>query len=138
MRFGGSSPWRFAVALCMFFSGTIRTITTAKVRLTQATSGRLEEEIRIDGKLVFPQVERIGVALEDGQTLTVTRVNVRPGYEVKAGDVVVEARVADLESALAEQQASYDEALDGLLALESKSRAIRLRPTERAVCGGVL
>ena len=86
-----------AVALCMFFSGTIRTITTAKVRLTQATSGRLEEEIRIDGKLVFPQVERIGVALEEGQTLTVTRVNVRPGYEVKAGDVVVEARVADLE-----------------------------------------
>lgn len=119
-----------AVALCMFFSGTIRTITTAKVRLTQATSGRLEEEIRIDGKLVFPQVERIGVALEEGQTLTVTRVNVRPGYEVKAGDVVVEARVADLESALAEQQASYDEALDGLLALESKSRAIRLRPTD--------
>ena len=93
------------VALCMFFSGTIKTITTAKVRLTQATSGRLEEEVDLNGKLTFPQVERVGYALEDGQTLTITRVNVRAGYEVKAGDVVVEARVAGYEEALAEQQA---------------------------------
>ena len=28
------------VALCMFFSGTIKTITTAKIRVAQATTGR--------------------------------------------------------------------------------------------------
>ena len=28
------------VALCMFFSGTIKTITTAKIRVAQATSCR--------------------------------------------------------------------------------------------------
>ena len=30
------------VALCMFFSGTIRTITTAKVRVVTANTGKLE------------------------------------------------------------------------------------------------
>ena len=31
-----------AVALCMFFSGTIRTITTAKVKIVTAKTGKLE------------------------------------------------------------------------------------------------
>ena len=34
------------VALCMFFSGTIKTISTAKVRLVTAKQGKLEEVIR--------------------------------------------------------------------------------------------
>ena len=118
------------VALCMFFSGTIKTITTAKIRVAQATTGRLEEEVDLNGALAFPQVDRIGHALEDGQSLTIARVNVRPGYEVKEGDVVIEARVADYENALKEQQSAYDEALEGLLELESKNAGIRLRPSD--------
>ena len=42
------------VALCMFFSGTIKTITTAKVKITRGRSGRLEEKIQLTGKLTFP------------------------------------------------------------------------------------
>ena len=118
------------VALCMFFSGTIKTITTAKIRVAQATTGRLEEEVDLNGALAFPQVDRVGHALEDGQSLTIARVNVRPGYEVKEGDVVIEARVADYENALKEQQSAYDEALEGLLELESKNAGIRLRPSD--------
>ena len=45
--------WRSAVmalaavvALCMFFSGTIKTISTAKVKLVTAKQGKLEEVIR--------------------------------------------------------------------------------------------
>ena len=37
------------VALCMFFSGTIRTITTAKVRVVTAKTGKLEEQIDLTG-----------------------------------------------------------------------------------------
>ena len=48
------------VALCMFFSGTIKTITTAKIRVAQATTGRLEEEVDLNGALAFPQVDRVG------------------------------------------------------------------------------
>lgn len=119
-----------AVALCMFFSGTIKTITTAKVKLTRGQNGRLEEKVELSGKLTFPEVEPIRVELEEGQTLTITRVNVRPGYTVKAGDVLVEARVADYANAMKQQQDAYDEALDQLLQLESKNANIRVRPND--------
>ena len=39
------------VALCMFFSGTVRTITTPKVRLTAAKRGKLEERVELSCKL---------------------------------------------------------------------------------------
>ena len=115
------------VALCMFFSGTIKTITTAKVKLTQGRSGRLEEKIELSGAVTFPEVERVRFALEEGQSLTITKVNTRVGYTVKAGDVIVEARVADYANTMKQYQASYDDALDQLLLLESKNTGIRLR-----------
>ena len=119
-----------AVALCMFFSGTIKTITTAKVKITQGRSGRLEEKTELTGKLVFPEVERIGFKLDQGQTLQITKVNFRAGYTVKEGDVVIEARVADYENTMKGYQDSYDDALDQLLSLESKNSNIRLRRSD--------
>lgn len=118
------------VALCMFFSGTIKTITTAKIKITRAKNGRLEEKTELNGKLVFPVTEHIGFELETGQTLQITKVNVRPGYEVKAGDVIVEARVADYENTMKSYQESYDAALDQLLTLESKNSDIRIRRSD--------
>ena len=44
------------VALCMFFSGTVRTITTPKVRLTAAKRGKLEERVTCACKVAFPDV----------------------------------------------------------------------------------
>lgn len=51
------------VALCMFFSGTIKTISTAKVRLVTAKQGKLEEEIKLSGNLTFTQTEEVKLAL---------------------------------------------------------------------------
>lgn len=51
------------VALCMFFSGTIKTISTAKVKLVTAKQGKLEEEIKLSGNLTFPQTEDVKLAL---------------------------------------------------------------------------
>ena len=118
------------VALCMFFSGTIKTITTAKVKITQGKTGRLEEKTELTGKLVFPETEAIGFDLGEGQTLKITKVNFRPGYTVKEGDVVVEAGVADYDATMKQYQTSYDEALDALLQLESKNGSIRLRKSD--------
>ena len=118
------------VALCMFFSGTIKTITTAKVKITQGKTGRLEEKTELTGKLVFPETEQIGFDLGEGQTLKITKVNFRPGYTVKEGDVVVEAGVADYDATMKQYQNSYDEALDALLQLESKNGSIRLRKSD--------
>ena len=41
------------VALSMFFSGTIKTISTAKVKLVTAKQGKLEEEIKLSPR--FPK-----------------------------------------------------------------------------------
>ena len=119
-----------AVALCMFFSGTIKTITTAKVKLTQGKSGRLEEKVELNGVLTFPEVERVRFALAEGQSLTITKVNARAGYTVKAGDVIVEARVADYANNMKQYQTDYDGALDQLLLLESKNANLRLRSSD--------
>ena len=35
------------VAACMYFSRTIQTITTPKVKLVQATTGRIEQKISV-------------------------------------------------------------------------------------------
>ena len=54
------------VALCMFFSGTIKTISTAKVKLVTAKQGKLEEEIKLSGNLTFPETEDVKLALASG------------------------------------------------------------------------
>ena len=39
------------VAVCMFFSGTIRTIATAKVKMTQPRSGKLTQSVELKSTL---------------------------------------------------------------------------------------
>ena len=114
------------VALCMFFSGTIRTITTPKVQLTGAKRGKLEERVELSCKLVFSQKEQVTVDLPEEITLTISRVNAREGYSVKAGDAVIEARVTNYEQQRKRLQDAYDEASENLIALENKNRGIRI------------
>ena len=114
------------VALCMFFSGTIRTITTPKVKLISGRRGKLEERTDLTGKLAFPEVEKLGAALPEGMSVTITKVNTRAGYTVKAGDVLVEARVSNYDAALKQYQDAYDQASEQLMNLENKNRGIRI------------
>lgn len=118
------------VALCMFFSGTIKTITTAKIKIVQGRNGKLEEKIELSGKLVFSEVDKVGLSLSDGAALSIVKVNARQGYTVKEGDVIVEARVAGYEASMKQYQSEYDAALDSMLQLESKNSAIRVRKSD--------
>ena len=96
------------VALCMFFSGTIKTITTPKVRLVSAKQGKLEEAIKLSGKLLFPKTQEVFLeGLEDDQSVTITRVRVAVGRAVEEGDVLFEAEVSGYDSALKTLQADY-------------------------------
>ena len=70
------------VALCMFFSGTIKTISTAKVKLVTAKQGKLEEEIKLSGNLTFPETEDVKLALASDQSVTIKRVRVAKGRRV--------------------------------------------------------
>lgn len=119
------------VALCMFFSGTIKTISTAKVKLVTARQGRLEEEVKLSGQLTFPQTEEIKLAgLEGDQSVTITRVRVAKGRHVKEGDVLFEAEVSGYESAMQTLRDEYNAAQKELLDLERKNGELRLKRTE--------
>ena len=120
-----------AVALCMFFSGTIENITTPKVRIVRASKGKLTEKLELDATLVYPEVEEQKLALPAGTALTVTRVNVRAGYPVSAGDVVIEAAVAGYEAAAKQAQDAYDAALDELMEIDRKNEGVTLRRSEQ-------
>ena len=114
------------VALCMFLSGTIRTLTTPKVRLAKARKGKLEESIEITAKLVFPETEPVKPGMVDGQTLTIDKVDTRVGFEVEEGDVVIVAHVTNYEKALREAQKVYDQAVEEQMTLEKKSQSVRV------------
>ena len=120
------------VALCMFFSGTVRTITTPKVRLTTAKRGKLEERVELACKPAFPEVEGISFPIDGDVTLTIVKVNTREGYTVQEGDVLVEAKVANYDQLRKSAQDSYDSASEALMSLENKSRGIRVNRRDQA------
>lgn len=119
------------VALCMFFSGTIKTISTAKVKLVTAKQGKLEETIKLSGQLLFPDTQEIKLeTLTGGQTVTVSRVRVAKGRRVKAGDALFEAEVTGYDKEMETLRGEYDDAQKELLELNRKSGDVRLTRLE--------
>lgn len=119
------------VALCMFFSGTIKTISTAKVRLVTAKQGKLEEEIKLSGNLTFTQTEEVKLALaSDPQSVTIKRVRVAKGRKVAAGDVLFEAEVSGYDKEMESLRSDYEAAQKELMELERKNGDVRLKRTE--------
>ncbi len=120
------------VALCMFFSGTIRTITTAKVKILTPRQGKFSEEVELTGKVVFPAAEPVKLENAKDVSLTITSVKVQPGSEVEKGDVLFTAEIADYEKNMDTLRTSYNEAANQLADLERKNSNLRLRPTDEA------
>jgi len=120
------------VALCMFFSGTVRTITTPKVRLATPKRGKLQERIKLSCKPAFADTESVGLTLGEGITLTITKINSRAGYTVKAGEVIVEAKVTDYDTKYKQYQQDYDTAAGQLLSIENKNRKTRISQRDQA------
>ena len=118
------------VALCMFFSGTIKTISTAKVKLVTAKQGKLEEEIKLSGSLTFTKTEDVKLALASDQSVTIKRVRVAKGRKVAAGDVLFEAEVSGYDKEMESLRSDYEAAQKELMELERKNGDVRLKRTE--------
>lgn len=118
------------LALCAFFSGTVRTITTPKVRLTTPKMAKLEEKITITGKIYFPETEEIRPTLPDDTTLTILKVNTRAGYTVDKGDVLIEAEVTGYQDKLDALTKEYEDSESSLAALERKNSDKRVRQAD--------
>lgn len=109
------------VALCMFFSGTVKTITTPKIKMVATKEGKLEQTAELNAKLVFSESEpfRIEAAME--ATVLVERVFVRPGYEVKKGDIIFSAAITDFDEKMDELRTKYQEKMTQVEDLERKN-----------------
>ena len=120
------------VALSMFFSGTIRTMTTPKVRFISARNGKFEQVLDLTGKVQFPEEEEILLEVSEGTTLNVTSIKVQPGDLVQEGDPLFSATVADLEKTMDELQKEYDTAQASLRKQTRKNGEIRLSRSEQS------
>lgn len=119
-----------AVALCVFFAGTIRGVVTAKVKIVQPRAGKMTQTVELRGELRFPVEEEVRLESDLDVQITVKTVKVQPGSAVEADDVVLTAVVADYERMMREYRESYAEAQNSLRALEDKD--IRLKRTDEA------
>ena len=89
------------VILCVFLSGTLHTITTAKVRTVSARTGRFEEEITLTGNLQWPATVNLTVEGMTGEdTLVIGNIPVSTGAYVREGDVLAECTVSNYDSRL--------------------------------------
>lgn len=97
------------VALCMFFSETIKTITTPKVRITQASQGRLEQKIQLNGQIYFP--ETVDYTIEEAvkSPITVDKVYVKPGHYVEKGETLFTAKMPSFEEEMEKLQKEYNQ-----------------------------
>ena len=119
-----------AVALCVLFSGTIRTLTTPKVRYAPVKRGKFESVTELTGKVAFPDSEELTLDIPEGVSLTVTKLLVSPGQKVKQGEKLLTAAVTDAEKTLASLQQEYDSAQNALDAWDRKNGSIRLSRNE--------
>jgi hypothetical protein len=97
-----------AVACSLFFSNTIVTITTPKVKFAQVGYKRFEEQIALEGALYFANTDKYTIDEARKTPVTVEKMFVRLGDLVAKGDTICTTRLSD---SFAEEVATASEAL---------------------------
>ncbi len=111
------------VALCIFFSDTVKSITTPKVQLIRGTSGRFEDKIELPGIVEFEkEVEFIIEQARGEGGIIVDKLYVTPGYEVKEGDMIFTAHMPTYDDNLKKLKEDYNLKAKELLDLETANR----------------
>ena len=113
-----------AVALCMFFARTVQTITTPKVQLVTASSGRFETQMHFFAQVDFPEKEEITLEEAADMPITVGRVYVRPGHFVKAGDIIFTAVVPNFDEQMEKLREDYSAKNRELIDLDVQNRTL--------------
>lgn len=119
------------IALCVLFSGTIRSLTTAKVQRATVKNGKFESVIELSSKVVFPDKEEVKISVPDGLSLTVQRVPKAAGEKVNKGDTILYTQLTDADKTIAELEKKYDEARSAIEDWERKHSDIRLSRNEQ-------
>lgn len=112
------------VALCMFFARTVQTITTPKVQLITASTGRFEEKMNFHAEIHFPKTEEITVEEAADLNVTVKAVHVKPGHYVKAGETIFTAQAPSYEEDMKKLRKDYDAKAKELIDLDIANRKL--------------
>ena len=120
------------IALCVLFSGTIRSLTTAKVKQATVKNGKFENVVELTAQVAFPEKEEVKIKVPDGLSLTVQRVPVAAGQKIKKGEVLVYTQLADAEKTIADLEKKYDDARSAIEDWDRKHGDIRLSRNEEA------
>jgi len=110
------------VALCMYFSKTIQTITTPKVKLVQATTGRIEQKINVSAAPYFPVKTEVTLKKAVDTPITVDKVYVSPGLYVEVGDTLFTATVNDYDTKEKDLRDKYKTDAQKLIDLDIANR----------------
>lgn len=110
------------VALCMYFSRTIQTITTPKVKLVTATQGRVEQKLGVTAQPYFPVKTEVTLSMAAEYPIVVDKVYVRAGLYVHAGDTLFTATITDYAKQEKDLTDSYNKKAAELIALDIKNR----------------
>lgn len=116
----------------LFFSGTIKTLTTAKAKLVYAQAGYVKDRIPLTGYLFFSDVEEIiADNLPEEISVFIKKIYVYKGSYVKKGDVLFETEMPGITEAIAMQEERYEEAEKSLLELEQQYEDLFLSHADR-------
>lgn len=118
------------IALCILFSGTLRTLTTPKVRFASKKNGKIEQTIDLTANVAFPKEDMIRIGVPDGLSLTVTKIHAAVGEKVEKDAKLISTEVTDAESKLKTLQDEYDAARKALDEWNRKNGEIRLSRNE--------
>lgn len=110
------------IAVCMYFSRTIQTITTPKVKLVQAATGRIEQKLAVTAKPYFPVKTEITLNKAKDYPITVDKVYVKVGLYVEEGDTLFTATINDYAAKEKELSDSYNKKAQELIDLDITNR----------------
>ena len=110
------------VALCMFFARTVMTITTPKIQIVQASRGRLEQKIKLNAQVYFPETTDHILTEAAKSAIVVDKVYVRPGHHVVAGETLFTAILSEFDKDWKELQDKYDEKAAELMEKDIENR----------------
>lgn len=129
----GFAGLAIVLVLCIFLSGTVKMIATAKVKLIMPTSDYLTEDIQSTGFLHFSEVtDLLGGTLPENVSLTVRKVHVTTGRRVSKGDVLFEAVVTDIDSMIETLNSDYIATTEELVQLRLQNAGLFITPNDES------
>ena len=117
------------VAVCMFFSRTVQTITTPKVQIIPAEKGRFEEKLTHTAQVYF--ADTVTIIADNPYGMVAEQAHVQPGAYVRKGDVIFTLILPGYGEQKAALQAEYSTLSIRLMELDAANYALPKEAPQR-------